>query len=62
MESHQMKLNLLQPKAVFFTCMDSRMLPTRFTQTKVGDMFIGKLLFIIFKYRIYKHFIKLNPK
>ena len=30
-----------KPKAVFFTCMDSRMLPTRFTQTKVGDMFIG---------------------
>jgi len=31
---------LLQPKAVFFTCMDSRMLPTRFTETHVGDMFI----------------------
>ncbi len=29
-----------QPKAVFFSCMDSRMLPTRFTQTHVGDMFI----------------------
>jgi len=29
-----------EPKAVFFTCMDSRMLPTRFTQTNVGDMFI----------------------
>lgn len=29
-----------KPKAVFFTCMDSRMLPTRFTQTNVGDMFI----------------------
>jgi len=29
-----------KPKAVFFTCMDSRMLPTRFTQTEVGDMFI----------------------
>ncbi|KAF2359995.1 Carbonic anhydrase [Trinorchestia longiramus] len=28
------------PKALFFTCMDSRMLPTRFTQTNVGDMFI----------------------
>lgn len=28
-----------QPKAVFFTCMDSRMIPTRFTQTHVGDMF-----------------------
>ncbi|XP_066259671.1 beta carbonic anhydrase 1 [Euwallacea similis] len=28
------------PKAVFFTCIDSRMLPTRFTQTNVGDMFI----------------------
>ncbi|XP_022913688.1 beta carbonic anhydrase 1 isoform X2 [Onthophagus taurus] len=27
------------PKAVFFTCMDSRMIPTRFTQTNVGDMF-----------------------
>uniref|UniRef100_A0A1I7X600 Carbonic anhydrase n=1 Tax=Heterorhabditis bacteriophora TaxID=37862 RepID=A0A1I7X600_HETBA len=23
-----------------FTCMDSRMLPTRFTQSKVGDMFV----------------------
>jgi len=29
-----------EPKAVFFACMDSRMLPTRFTQTKVGDMFV----------------------
>ena len=28
------------PKAVFVTCVDSRMLPTRFTQTNVGDMFI----------------------
>ncbi|KAI4465978.1 carbonic anhydrase [Holotrichia oblita] len=28
------------PKAVFFTCMDSRMIPTRFTQTNVGDMFV----------------------
>lgn len=28
------------PDAVFFSCMDSRMLPTRFTQTNVGDMFI----------------------
>lgn len=32
----------LQPKAVFFTCMDSRMIPTRFTETHVGDMFVGK--------------------
>lgn len=23
-----------------FTCMDSRMLPTRFTQSNVGDMFV----------------------
>ncbi|KAI5714668.1 hypothetical protein M8J77_003474 [Diaphorina citri] len=30
------------PKAVFFTCMDSRMIPTRFTETNVGDMFVGK--------------------
>ncbi|CAH0769303.1 unnamed protein product [Bemisia tabaci] len=29
-----------QPKAVFFTCMDSRMIPTRFTETNVGDMFV----------------------
>lgn len=29
-----------RPDAVFFSCMDSRMLPTRFTQTHVGDMFI----------------------
>ncbi|XP_018319432.1 beta carbonic anhydrase 1 [Agrilus planipennis] len=28
------------PKAVFFTCMDSRMIPTRFTEMNVGDMFI----------------------
>ncbi|CAH0557060.1 unnamed protein product [Brassicogethes aeneus] len=28
------------PKAVFFTCIDSRMIPTRFTQTNIGDMFI----------------------
>lgn len=28
------------PTAVFFTCVDSRMLPTRFTQTCVGDMLI----------------------
>ncbi|XP_046392794.1 beta carbonic anhydrase 1 isoform X1 [Ischnura elegans] len=28
-----------EPKAVFFTCMDSRMIPTRFTETNVGDMF-----------------------
>lgn len=31
---------LLQPKAVFFTCIDSRMIPTRFTETSVGDMFV----------------------
>lgn len=30
-----------QPKAVFFTCMDSRMIPTRYTDTHVGDMFVG---------------------
>ncbi|CAD6194288.1 unnamed protein product [Caenorhabditis auriculariae] len=29
-----------KPTAVMFTCMDSRMLPTRFTQSKVGDMFV----------------------
>uniref|UniRef100_A0A914W044 Carbonic anhydrase n=1 Tax=Plectus sambesii TaxID=2011161 RepID=A0A914W044_9BILA len=28
------------PTAVFFTCMDSRLLPTRFTQAQVGDMFV----------------------
>ncbi|XKL60536.1 hypothetical protein PGB90_007593 [Kerria lacca] len=28
------------PQAVFFTCMDSRMIPSRFTETNVGDMFI----------------------
>ncbi|KAB0797532.1 hypothetical protein PPYR_08525 [Photinus pyralis] len=28
------------PKAVFFTCMDSRMLPTRFTDMNIGDMLI----------------------
>ncbi|XP_011504455.1 PREDICTED: beta carbonic anhydrase 1 isoform X2 [Ceratosolen solmsi marchali] len=30
-----------EPKAVFFTCMDSRMIPTRFTETNVGDMFVA---------------------
>ncbi|XP_012275169.1 beta carbonic anhydrase 1 [Orussus abietinus] len=35
----QVKLHL-EPKAVFFTCMDSRMIPTRFTETNVGDMFV----------------------
>ncbi|XP_077988628.1 beta carbonic anhydrase 1-like [Glandiceps talaboti] len=29
-----------EPTAIIFTCMDSRMLPTRFCQTNVGDMFI----------------------
>uniref|UniRef100_A0A8R1E268 Carbonic anhydrase n=1 Tax=Caenorhabditis japonica TaxID=281687 RepID=A0A8R1E268_CAEJA len=29
-----------KPTAVMFTCMDSRMLPTRFTQSQVGDMFV----------------------
>jgi len=29
-----------QPSAVFFTCMDSRILPARFTQAQVGDMFV----------------------
>ncbi|XP_074658447.1 beta carbonic anhydrase 1-like [Tubulanus polymorphus] len=29
-----------QPKALAFCCMDSRVLPTRFTQTDVGDMFL----------------------
>ncbi|PAV81673.1 hypothetical protein WR25_17282 [Diploscapter pachys] len=28
------------PTAVFFTCMDSRMLPARVTQSQVGDMFV----------------------
>ncbi|XP_070542501.1 beta carbonic anhydrase 1-like [Ptychodera flava] len=28
-----------EPTAIMFTCMDSRMLPTRFCQTNVGDMF-----------------------
>ncbi len=29
------------PSALFFTCVDARLLPTVFTQTRVGDMFIG---------------------
>lgn len=33
-------VNCFQPKAVFFTCMDSRMIPTRYTDTHVGDMFV----------------------
>ncbi|ETN68732.1 carbonate dehydratase [Necator americanus] len=28
------------PTAVFFSCMDSRMLPARFTSSQVGDMFV----------------------
>lgn len=28
------------PTAVFFTCMDSRMLPARITSSQVGDMFV----------------------
>ncbi|XP_033096127.1 beta carbonic anhydrase 1-like [Anneissia japonica] len=28
-----------KPKALVFSCMDSRMLPTRFTQTDIGDIF-----------------------
>jgi carbonic anhydrase len=28
------------PTAVLFTCMDSRILPARFTQAQVGDMFV----------------------
>lgn len=37
-----------QPKAVFFTCMDSRMIPTRFTKTNVGDMFVGNFFITSF--------------
>ena len=33
------------PTAVFVTCVDSRMLPSRFTMTEVGDMFIIRELF-----------------
>uniref|UniRef100_A0A0N4ZFD7 Carbonic anhydrase n=1 Tax=Parastrongyloides trichosuri TaxID=131310 RepID=A0A0N4ZFD7_PARTI len=29
-----------QPTALFFTCMDSRILPSEFTQSSVGDMFV----------------------
>ncbi|XP_051170435.1 beta carbonic anhydrase 1 isoform X4 [Leptopilina boulardi] len=36
-----------EPKAIFFTCMDSRMIPTRFTETNVGDMFVGTTLDLI---------------
>ncbi|KAF0770685.1 beta carbonic anhydrase 1-like [Aphis craccivora] len=32
--------NRPEPKALFFTCMDSRMLPAKFTKSNVGDMFI----------------------
>jgi len=30
------------PSAVFFTCVDTRLHPSRFTQTEVGDMFIAR--------------------
>jgi len=30
------------PSAIFMTCVDSRMLPSRFTQTNAGDMFISR--------------------
>ncbi|XP_067014102.1 beta carbonic anhydrase 1 [Anabrus simplex] len=39
-EQFQQVKNNPEPKAVFFTCMDSRMIPTRFTETNVGDMFV----------------------
>lgn len=35
------------PAAVFFTCIDSRMLPTRFTSTNVGDMIIGGIISLL---------------
>ncbi|XP_066906201.1 beta carbonic anhydrase 1-like [Halyomorpha halys] len=44
------------PKAVFFTCMDSRMIPTRFTKTNVGDMFVGKVYYMISIMIIQKNF------
>ncbi|KAL6434318.1 hypothetical protein ACFW04_006032 [Cataglyphis niger] len=48
-----------EPKAVFFTCMDSRMIPTRFTETNVGDMFVGttNLLYIIALSQSFAHVI-----
>ncbi|PNF36232.1 hypothetical protein B7P43_G08694 [Cryptotermes secundus] len=39
-EQFEVVRNRPEPKAVFFTCMDSRMIPTRFTETNVGDMFV----------------------
>uniref|UniRef100_A0AC35UAJ6 Carbonic anhydrase n=1 Tax=Rhabditophanes sp. KR3021 TaxID=114890 RepID=A0AC35UAJ6_9BILA len=30
----------LHPTALMFTCMDSRLLPSEFTQSRVGDMFV----------------------
>jgi len=66
---HKWKDNMVQqfkqvrdnpsPSAVFMTCVDTRMLPTRFTQTHVGDMFISRNVGNIMPHS--SHFDPLNP-
>ena len=48
-----------KPKAIFLTCVDSRMLPTRFTQTNPGDMYISRNVGNIMPH--FKHFDPSNP-
>ena len=48
-----------QPKAIFLSCVDSRMLPTRFTQTNPGDMYIARNVGNIMPHA--KHFDPSNP-
>jgi len=48
-----------KPKAIFLTCVDSRMLPTRFTQTNPGDMYIARNVGNIMPHA--KHFDPSNP-
>jgi len=47
------------PSAIFMTCVDSRMLPTRFTQTNAGDMYISRNVGNIMPHS--KHFDPSNP-
>ena len=48
-----------KPKAIIMTCVDSRMLPTRITQTNPGDMYISRNVGNIMPH--FKHFDPSNP-